>query len=332
MAKHDDPLRCPICEKAYRRKPELAGRKVKCGGCAAVLRVPADGQGPFELLRKPETPKLEHGDDAAGGYDFDAPDTAGAGTSQPTCPSCNAKVKPTAVICINCGYDLKAGKPIKTEIGVAEDDNGGSRGPEISGVGLAGPRFDTEAMAADTQREIYRQEVLFPLILVGVGVSLLVLNALVLFPEALAANAFAQMFAPSGRLEQIAMYLKYAGLRLAMQVPLALGGIFFTAAIFSTSYGTIGKALVKLLALVLVVSCFEDSLNLVLDIATGGFGGIGFLLVFSLSVGLFLALAMWLFDMEPLEASVLWLILLIGPWVINLFITPLLEAWGIPVI
>ena len=133
-------------------------------------------------------------------------------------------------------------------------------------------------------------------------------------------------------LDSVWLYAKATAVQTLLQLPLMLAAIFLTAALFASNYGTLGKAMIKLLALVLLVSCFEDACYLLLDIATGGFGGIGFLLVTALSIALFFSLAMPLFDMDVNEAFVLWFITLIGPLAINLFVKPTLEAWGIPVI
>ena len=332
-----DRLVCPFCEKKYRYRAELAGRKVRCGGCEAKLKVPEAG-GAFEVLENPP----DHNADADG-EDYDLSDPApgpggggrgmSAGGAKSVCPSCNAAVKPTASLCVNCGFDLKEGKRLETRVEqeVSGDDRHGgasSSFTETSGAGL-----DHDALAAETEAQHYRQETLYPLILLGAGVALLILNAMVLFPRALNSNAWAQAFGIQANwLESVWLYTKATAVQTLLQLPLMLAAIFLTAALFSSNYGTLGKAMIKLLALVLVVSCFEDACYLLLDIWTGGFGGIGFMLVLALSVAVFFSLAMPLFDMDVNEAFVLWFITLIGPWVINFLIKPTLKAWGIPVI
>jgi hypothetical protein len=46
----DDPkpvvkFRCPACNRSFATKPELAGKKIRCSGCGAGVRVPAAGGG-----------------------------------------------------------------------------------------------------------------------------------------------------------------------------------------------------------------------------------------------------------------------------------------------
>lgn len=369
-------LICPICGKRYRFRPELVGHKAKCNGCQAKLRVPEQA-GEFELLEappgeasdkpaneppapEPEAPDQTE-DDENGEYELNEPgqtasapsskggdegeDDDGAGAADegpPVCPSCNAEVKPTAVLCVNCGFDLKEGKQLQTSVEAGDDAAAKRKGKNKAGDDAAAPGpgagpsdgagLDTDALAEETEREHFRRETLFPLILLGVGVAGVLFNAAVLFPQAIDANVFGSLFAPGSWFDRFLLYVKAAGAQTVMQIPMLIAAIFLTAAIFSSNYGTLGRGILKLLALVLVVSSVEDALYLTLDIWTGGFGGIGFLVVVAVSVGLFYALAASLFDMDMNEVFVLWFITLIGPMLINMLIRPTLQAWGIPVI
>ena len=70
-----DRLTCPFCEKAYRFRPELVDKKVRCTGCEAKLKVPKQG-GAFEVLESPPGHDAEGGiDTGAGeeGYDISEP-------------------------------------------------------------------------------------------------------------------------------------------------------------------------------------------------------------------------------------------------------------------
>ncbi len=94
---------CEACARTYSWKPELAGKRVKCK-CGQPLSVPAgnpaadDAPEGFEGL-------MPAGDHAA---------AVPAKQSGPACPSCSAPVDPAAVICVNCGHNLKTGKKLKT--------------------------------------------------------------------------------------------------------------------------------------------------------------------------------------------------------------------------
>ena len=326
-ASDHDILSCPVCDRRYRYKPTLEGKKVRCPQCRAKLRLPP-GERAFEVVEQPPEPDP---------YEMDEAPTAPHGSGKFQCPACGTMVKATAAICVHCGYDLEHNQQLQTKV-----DKGGRRRDDphpaapaaaSTALGAGGPGFDADALAAETEAHHRRHEVTYPLILVGVAVGLLLINGLVLFPAAIDANAFAAiMNVPASRLGQAWAYLQSVGVRTVTQIPLLLVGIFATAAIFSSNYGTLGRAMIKLLALALLVGGFEDGLYLIIDIATGGFGGIGFLLVGSLSIGLFILLAMALFDMDAQEAVVLWLITLLGPMAVELIIKPTLHAWGIPVI
>jgi hypothetical protein len=97
---------CEACARSYSWKPELAGKRVKCK-CGQPLSVPAsnpaaeDAPDGFEGLM----PAEDHSAVAA------APAASRGG---PACPSCNAPVDPAAVLCVNCGHNLKTGKKLKT--------------------------------------------------------------------------------------------------------------------------------------------------------------------------------------------------------------------------
>jgi hypothetical protein len=110
MSSSDGPrFSCPACGKSYRWKPEFAGRSAKCA-CGAKLVVPSDA---------PSTP-------AAAGIPL-APETKQPATPQritPTtqadaenkCPSCSASLAADAILCVNCGYNLKTGKKLSAVV------------------------------------------------------------------------------------------------------------------------------------------------------------------------------------------------------------------------
>src|SRR5689334_20828376 len=97
---------CEACARTYSWKPELAGKRVKCK-CGQPLSVPASDP-------------AAAAEDAPEGFEglMPAGDHAGASTAAapagPACPSCNSPVDPAAVICVNCGHNLKTGKKLKT--------------------------------------------------------------------------------------------------------------------------------------------------------------------------------------------------------------------------
>src|SRR4051812_42868068 len=118
---------CGECGKSYTWKPELAGKRAKCK-CGTSISIPATDPAAAKASKpkpapSPELEPLPEGfDDFAGmgangegshdPYAGLAP--AAAPADGPTCPSCQSPVDASAVICINCGHNLKTGKKLKT--------------------------------------------------------------------------------------------------------------------------------------------------------------------------------------------------------------------------
>ncbi len=178
MAESSTPLiSCPNCGKLFKWKPKLAGHKVTCTGCQQPLRMPKSGDGKFEaigglLKDKKDLKKLN--EESHGAYELSLSDSdvedvhmdpnagrvGGKGGPSPThCPNCNSKLKPGAVLCINCGYNLAEGKKINTAMG-----QGGKKGrkkarDEESSEDIAAISAGPYAgLTAQYQRDAERQE------------------------------------------------------------------------------------------------------------------------------------------------------------------------------
>ena len=109
-------------------------------------------------------------------------------------------------------------------------------------------------------------------------------------------------------------------IRLLIQVPLTLCALFIVANLFGTSFGTLGSAMLRLLAVIIVIGAFNDSIDLGLDILTGGMGGIAFMLKASLSILAFFTLAMWQLETDMLETMGLWFLTVFAPGLIFGFV------------
>ncbi len=340
---------CPTCDKRYRWKAELAGRKVRCAGCEAKLRVPQAGGGPAELLEPPPhpdpTPEPEPADDGGGMYDLDLSDStadkvnpggggAKAASDGGNCPNCNAAVKPGAVLCLNCGFNFAEGKVMQTVVGAGGDAPAAAGAPAAAKGGrpiggmLAQASIrkgvDADALAEESAREHKMSNIYVPLILIGCGLLLVLVNSFLLGPTALEAGPFGSTGLGMNPIAYSLFLLVYAAIRLIIQFPILLAGIFITAAIFGNSYGTIGIAMLKLLAIALLTGASGDSMELLLDIVTGGFGGLGWMITISLMMAVFYCTAMPLLDMEVLEALVLFGILIFLPMIIMIFVVGLI--------
>jgi hypothetical protein len=125
---------CGGCGKSYAWKLELAGKRVKCK-CGEKLSVPAtdpaaveaeaepDGMGGFDDLMA-----LADGAPASeAGYASEraAPMRNSSRGGGAVCPSCGAGVDAAAVLCVNCGQNLKTGKKLKTSKIAGEGAAGG---------------------------------------------------------------------------------------------------------------------------------------------------------------------------------------------------------------
>jgi hypothetical protein len=234
---------CPSCGSKYKWAPEAAGRKFACK-CGAVLRMPPQGNTPALLERpagaatpaKSATPaasvsptgtiapakdEYEIADEAAAhkpapatGKPISKPEplpVAQAPAASGRCPSCGQAVKHSAVICVNCGFNLAEGKKLKTDVAVEPDAPAPAAKPGVEpppkapapapAKHLPGATFASASMAKKKAIEEENQEVLkkarftdlyLPVGLIILGFIMIVLNAMVLQPmgEAARANSF----------------------------------------------------------------------------------------------------------------------------------------------
>jgi hypothetical protein len=261
---------------------------------------------------------------AAGGSGASGTASAGHGGAG-KCPSCNQKIKPGAVICINCGFNLQAGRKLKTR--VLDDDapapgTAAAAPPPAAATAnpLAGDaltkanrraQYDAD-VAADTQWRHRVENLYGPLGIIAVAAVLLIVNALVLAPI----SQDAAIGTPAYALGSVI----YAAVRFIVQFPILFVIIFVVAKVFSSSYGPILTVLLKLAAIALFVGMFGDTLGYGLDIITQGGGGFAFIIRLTLVYAAFHTLAAWLLEMDPTEAVVSFVLLLILPFVALIFV------------
>jgi DNA-directed RNA polymerase subunit RPC12/RpoP len=104
---------CPSCGKQYKWKPEMAGRSAKCP-CGAKLVVPATAPAAPAPPAKTATSAIP--------LSVEEPVKA-----ELKCPSCGQSLSPEAVLCINCGYNLKTGQMLSVVVETSDagaDDTG----------------------------------------------------------------------------------------------------------------------------------------------------------------------------------------------------------------
>lgn len=131
-------FKCKACEKKISVRAEYAGKKAKCPGCKAPLRVPS-----------PRPKRSSTGVPIAAGVSDPSSSSAGAKSysladlaemeanatveikelshkagSRPSsvriaggkdCPECSSSCKPDAVLCVHCGHNFESGKRLKTK-------------------------------------------------------------------------------------------------------------------------------------------------------------------------------------------------------------------------
>jgi len=92
---------CDSCGKQYPWKPELAGKKAKCK-CGALISIPAQAQAARAAARTPVAVPAAEAVDESQGY---------------RCPACKGDLTPGQAICVGCGYDLRTGQYVSTQVG-----------------------------------------------------------------------------------------------------------------------------------------------------------------------------------------------------------------------
>ncbi len=97
-------VKCGSCQKKLKAHEKLAGKKVKCPGCGAVLKIPQPGS------------TATAASSAASSAASQREDIPLQEPKESTCPSCRKPLSPSAVLCVDCGYDLRSGRKLQTEI------------------------------------------------------------------------------------------------------------------------------------------------------------------------------------------------------------------------
>ncbi|HEV8290348.1 MAG TPA: hypothetical protein VGP94_00425 [Tepidisphaeraceae bacterium] len=97
---------CDSCGKQYPWKSELAGKKAKCK-CGAVLNIPTQPQAARAVARTPVAVAAAAPLDESQGY---------------RCPACKNDLTPGTAICVNCGYDLRTGQYVSTQVDTGDDE------------------------------------------------------------------------------------------------------------------------------------------------------------------------------------------------------------------
>ena len=107
--------KCGSCNKKFKAKDSMAGKRVKCPGCSQPITVP----NPKETVPAAPSPTVSNYSPI-----LDLLDEAGVKSvpTGPVCHSCGAEMQPTSVICVECGYNMATGEQLETEVYEDADD------------------------------------------------------------------------------------------------------------------------------------------------------------------------------------------------------------------
>jgi hypothetical protein len=94
-------FKCSKCQNSYEVTEEHAGMEFECSNCQATVSVPQD------LFAKPTVNKPTVSK-------FNDPLSASPKDYVDFCPKCNSPLEANAIICIECGHNLKLGLNAKT--------------------------------------------------------------------------------------------------------------------------------------------------------------------------------------------------------------------------
>lgn len=110
------------CGQSFKAKDELGGKKVRCPKCQNPLTIPAAAIATpqlddFALAPAEDVPKYNPLEDLL------AEEGVKEATSGPTCPSCGEGISPTAILCVQCGFNLTTGEKISMSEFDDDDDD-----------------------------------------------------------------------------------------------------------------------------------------------------------------------------------------------------------------
>ena len=92
------------CGKVLKTSENAAGKRVRCPACGAVHRVPSPDTGSAPAVQAGEAPCYVVGEN-------EGREAATAAK----CPWCGRPLRPRAVICVECGFDLRTGQKLRPE-------------------------------------------------------------------------------------------------------------------------------------------------------------------------------------------------------------------------
>ena len=279
---------CPHCRRRFVWKQDMAGKVVRCT-CSRTFMIP--GQ-PESAAGLGDDAGIESRDRGVEAGDFDLP----AHEESPDdadllvhCPSCNLPMKASALVCLNCGYNIRDGAKVQTRVlepmvqpTLSRSLTGdpiakAAHGAGDAATGAPQAAAGTDALAHmrrptgvaqslrrrdDDRRDSPFIDIYLPVIFIIVGVMLY------------AYAAISADMSPAVVARDIALYV-------AVMVPLLLATLYLTARLIGTAYGSLGIGLLKLTGLALGPMALADVIGAYI---LGATLGAGFLFVMFLRI------------------------------------------------
>lgn len=129
---------CGSCGTKVNAKDALAGKRVKCPKCSKPMTIPnaagAKAKPAQQAVTKPtkvktQKPAAVAAVQPASAYNplLDLLDDAGVESVAhgPTCENCGAEILASAVVCVQCGYNMATGDMLETEVYDDDEFDGG---------------------------------------------------------------------------------------------------------------------------------------------------------------------------------------------------------------
>jgi len=252
-------ITCDACGKQYRWKPEIAGRTVK-RGCGQIMQIshepPAAGDELYDVVDDATTVKKTA---------VKPVKTLPAAPAGGACPSCGIAMAVGAVICIDCGYDVRRGARLSPDAPVAAAASGDDGAPPWV--------FRRKGLTAEEPVDIKPsplRDLYLPLLLIPLGMFLCF---------------YAEMHR-TDRVQSVAHVAPVVIGGMMTSIALMLGGMFLAAAIGGVAFpDKVPITILKICAVALA----PGAVAAILDPMIGGINGniVGNLAAVGLYWGLF---------------------------------------------
>lgn len=252
-------------------------------------------------------------------YDLDLPEEAPVTAEQLVtapdgkCPNCGNSVSDTAVVCTNCGFDLKEGKKLDTAVGETTEQDAPAATSNAAPTSMYSAYMATARVPGAVEEDHTFTEIWAPAILGIVGLVLILLDCfLILDPQ--------YMFDSTLSVTPRILRLIQRFFAVGFQLPFLFGGIVVVGMLFGTSFSSVWSAILKFVSVALFLNGFEGCLESLMDRITEGLGFAGMFVTATLNMGAFFGICAWIFDLDITETFLLWAVSMMLPMWLGMFL------------